>query len=292
MRSPPRRNWPKVAAQLRGLIDRSAVGLLIGLSVLMLLLGKADMKLANYLAERMGDAVAPILRVLGEPVLAVRTGVDRIGALLAVHEENERLREENRRLLAWQGEAAKLAVQNRALRQMLHVPEGERASSWTTARVVADSAGVFVRTFLIDAGSERGVEAGMPAVAPEGLAGRVVDVGCCSARVLLVTDFNSRIPVLLERSGDHALLVGDNSPEPTLRFLPVNPDFKIGDRVVTSGRGGLIPPGLLVGQVSEVDGGRVAVRPLVDWSRLDHLSLLRYEGVLPPPAAAAGRAAR
>lgn len=286
------RSWPRVAAQLRSLIDRSVVGLLIGLSVLMLLLGKADMKLANYMGERMGDAVAPVLRVLGQPVVAARAGIDRIGALLAVYEENERLREENRRLLAWQGEAAKLAVQNRALRQMLHVPEVERAPSWTTARVVADSAGVFVRTFLIDAGAERGVEPGMPAVAPEGLAGRVIDVGCCSARVLLVTDFNSRIPVLLERSGDHALLVGDNGPEPALRFLPINPDFKVGDRVLTSGRGGLIPPGLLVGQISAVTGGKVAVRPLVEWSRLDYLSLLRYQGVLPPPAVISGRAAR
>ena len=66
------RSWPRVAAQLRSLIDRSVVGLLIGLSVLMLLLGKADMKLANYMGERMGDAVAPVLRVLGQPPQAIR----------------------------------------------------------------------------------------------------------------------------------------------------------------------------------------------------------------------------
>lgn len=275
--------WPRLAANLRGWGDRSALGLLAVLSVALLLLGKADVKLARFLAERAGDAAAPVLRVLGEPAAGLRAAVDRVGALLAVHEENERLREENRRLLAWQVEAAKLAVENRALRKMLHVPATERASSWITARVVADSAGVFVRALLVDAGAEAGVAVGMPAVAPEGLAGRVVGVGCCSARVLLVTDFDSRVPVVIERSGEHALLAGDNSPEPALRFLPLDPDFRVGDRVLTSGRGGLIPPGLLVGRISAVTERKVAVQPFVDWARLDHLALLHHEGVPPPP---------
>jgi rod shape-determining protein MreC len=283
MRSPGP-SLPRIVAQVRSLVDRSALGVLIGLSVLLLVLGKADMKLASFLVERFSDAAVTVLRPLGEPIAAVRQGVDRVGELLAVHEENERLREENQRLLAWQAEAGRLAVQNRALRQMLQIPIPERSSAWTTARVVADSAGVFVRTVLIDAGAERGLTVGMPALAPHGLAGRVIDVGCCSARVLLITDFNSRVPVVIERSGDQALLVGDNSPEPGLRFLPLNPDFKVGDRVLTSGRGGLMPPGLMVGRIAALDaGGKVAVQPQVDWSRLDHLSLLRFEAVPPPP---------
>ena len=57
--------------------------------------------------------------------------------------------------------------------------------------------------------------------------------------ILLITDFNSRIPVVVESSGDHAILEGDNSLEPELRFLPLNPSFAVGDRVLTSGRGGV-----------------------------------------------------
>lgn len=279
---PPDKSRPHVAAQVRSLIDRSALALLVLLSVMLLLLSKADVKLVNFLALRLGDGAAPVLGMIGEPLASLRRGVDRVGEMLAVYEENTRLREQNRRLLAWQAEAGRLAVQNRALREMLKVPPVERAGVSTTARVVADTGGLFVRTLLVDAGERQGIAPGMPAVTAEGLAGRVVDVGCCSARILLVTDFNSKIPVVLERSGDPALLVGDNSPQPALRFLPLDPDFAVGDRVITSGTGGLIPPGLVVGRISAASGTKVAVESFVDWVRLDYLTLLHYAGVPSP----------
>ena len=112
--------------------------------------------------------------------------------MLAVYAENERLREENRRLLSWQAEAARLSVQNKALRDMLNVPSLERAPAWTTARVVADAGGPFIQTLLIDAGAERGVRKGMAAVTPQGMAGRVIGVGRRSGRVLLITDSTRR----------------------------------------------------------------------------------------------------
>jgi rod shape-determining protein MreC len=222
--------------------------------------------------------------VFGQPLLAARQGLDRFGELLAVYRENERLREENRRLLAWQAEAARLTVQNRELRDMLNIPEVERAPAWTTARVVGDAGGPFVQTFLIDAGAERGVRKGMAAVTPQGMVGRVIAVGRRSSRVLLITDYNSKIPVTVERSGDHAILTGDNSGEPALRFLPLNASLQAGDLVLTSGDGGLMPAGLLIGRVDAVDKRKVAVRPFADWSRLDYVSVLLYDG-LPPPEA-------
>ncbi len=77
---------------------------------------------------------------------------------------------------------------------------------------------------------------------------------------------------------------GDNSPEPALRFLPMNATFQVGDLVLTSGDGGLLPAGLLIGRVSAVDKRKVSVRPFADWSRLDYVSVLLYDG-LPPPEA-------
>ena len=123
--------WPRALAQLRNVVDRAALGLLVGLSVLLLVLGKADVKLAGYIAERIGDVAAPVLAFVNQPLVAVRGGLDHVGELLAVYDENTRLREENRRLLAWQAEAARLSVQNRALREMLNVPPLEAAPAWT-----------------------------------------------------------------------------------------------------------------------------------------------------------------
>ena len=228
--------------QLRSLRERSATGLLIGLSLMLLVVGKVDVRLAAAVDDMLRDVVVPVLAVLRPPLEVAWHGLDQLKAILATHEENRRLREENRRLLARDTEAAWLSVENRSLRRMLAVPGPPAAPKRLTARVVGDSGGGFVRALLIDAGREHGVVTGMPALAPEGLVGRVVDVGRTSARVLLVTDFNSRIPVVIAGSGDHAVLEGDNSPLPRLRFLPLNPSFAVGDLVLTSGRGGILPP--------------------------------------------------
>jgi cell shape-determining protein MreC len=100
--------------------------------------------------------------------------------------------------------------------------------------------------------------------------------------VLLLTDFNSRIPVMVEPSRDQAILAGNNSGRPDLVFLPLNPRLAVGDAVVTSGRGGVLPPGLEVGRVRAIDAAGVAVEPLVDFARLEYLRLLEYTHVLPP----------
>jgi rod shape-determining protein MreC len=178
--SRPGEHWPSAAVRLRSLVDRFALGLLVGLSVLLLLLGKADIKLVGLVGGRLTDGVAPALAVLNRPVLAVRSTFDGIANILAVYEENGRLREESRRLRGWQAEAARLGVENRSLRRMLAVPSVEPSPAWLTGRVVGDSGGVFVEALLVDAGAEQGVAVGMPATTPEGLVGRVITVGWSS----------------------------------------------------------------------------------------------------------------
>ena len=139
-----------------------------------------------------------------------------------------------------------------------------------------------MQTVIVNAGADQGVAKGMAAVNERGLVGRVIEVGRRSARILLLTDFNSRVPVMVEPSRDQAILAGDNSREPGLMFLPLNPRLSVGDRVVTSGRGGVLPPGLAIGVVSAIGEHKVAVTPLVDWDRLAYLRLLEYARVLPP----------
>jgi rod shape-determining protein MreC len=122
----------------------------------------------------------------------------------------------------------------------------------------------------------------MAVMTPAGMIGRVIAVGRRSSRILLLTDLNSKVPVIVERSGDQALLAGDNSAEPKLQFLPLNPRFRIGDRVITSGRGGVLPAGLMIGEVSRIEGSRVAVRPAVDWHSIDFVAVLRQAALSPP----------
>lgn len=267
---------------LRRALERWSIGLLAGLALALLVLTKADIKLLGYLSERVGDLVASVAALPAAPLAALRRGTESLGALLALEEENARLREENRRLVQWQNEAVRLGVQNAALREALGIPQPAGTRRRATARIVADPGGPFVQTRLIDAGRDRGVEKGMAVADAYGMIGRVVEVGERSSRVLLVTDFNSRIPVLVERSRDQAILEGRNGPLMELRFLPMSPSFAVGDRVLTSGRGGLLAPGLPIGEIAHAEERRVLVRPLADWDRLDHVAVLESEAVATP----------
>lgn len=249
---------------------------------LLLVFGKLDIRAVRYLHERAGDIGALVLGVVRVPLALVAAAGDAAGELLALRAENARLREENRRLLRWRHEAVRLAVENEALRRMLSMPLVEAVPRRTVARVVADSGSRFVHTRLVDAGADRGIRVGMAVVNERGMVGRVIAVGRHSARVLLLVDLNSRIPVVVEPSGDRAILEGDNGPLPRLRFLPLDPRVEVGDRVITSGADGLLPAGLPVGVVARVAEGEVRVRPYVDWARLDYVTILDLPPLEPP----------
>ncbi|HEX3209835.1 MAG TPA: rod shape-determining protein MreC [Geminicoccaceae bacterium] len=276
------RSLSRLALPLKALIDRFAFGTLIVASIVLLVVSKADVRLLEAVDSGISDLLVPTLEVATRPVEAARGLARQVAELVALRAENAQLRAQNERLLEWQVAARQLAVENASLRQLLHGVAEDRNPTAVTARVVADAGGPFVQTVLVNAGAEQGVVKGMAAVNERGLAGRVIEVGRRSARILLLTDFNSRVPVMVEPSRDQAILAGDNSREPVLVFLPLNPRLSVGDRIVTSGRGGVLPPGLEVGVVSAIDEHKVTVRPLVDWDRLAYLRLLGYAPVLPP----------
>ncbi|WP_051328624.1 rod shape-determining protein MreC [Geminicoccus roseus] len=278
------RRLSRLPASLKGAADRLTVGMLVAVSVLLLVVGKADLKLVDAVATGAADLATPALQLVTTPLQAVRQLARGLGDSLAMAEENQRLREQVDRLRGWQAEAIRLDVENQALRRWAGMPPADPAELVTTAAIVGDTGGSFVQTRLIDAGAGRGVEIGQAVVGEAGLVGRIVSVGLASARVLLITDLNAKIPVLVEGSGDRALMEGDNGKRLRLRFLPRDPRFHVGDRVITSGDGGLIPAGIAVGVISRADPSRVEVTPFVDWARLDHVRVLRARPVAAPEA--------
>ncbi len=195
--------------------------------------------------------------------------------VVTTYQENVRLETENQKLLQWQQAALNLDAENQQLRSLLRaVPH--TALSYVTARVIANSGGAFVRMILINAGVEDRVSRGQAAITGEGLVGRLTEVGDRASRVLLITDLNSRIPVTIESTHAAAVLAGDNSERPRLMYLPTAEPVKIGDRVVTSGEGGVFPPGLPVGVVSAIDAAGPRVEPYVELSQLGYVLIVDY----------------
>jgi rod shape-determining protein MreC len=241
-----------------------------------LFLGKADIGVIESLRTKTMDILTPALVTISEPVDAFHKMVTRVQKLTSLIEENEQLRAENARLLKWQAVGRALEQENENYRQLLNALSDPLVLP-ITARVVGDSGGPFVRTLLLNAGRRDGIRVGQAVVAPLGLVGRIAEAGERSARVLLLTDLNSRIPVVLEQSRYKGILVGDNSASPQLEFLPATASVAPGDRVVTSGDGGMLPAGRPVGIVSSVVDRRVRVQTFADWNRLEYVSVLRYD---------------
>lgn len=273
-----------LALPVRVWAQRFALLGFVALSFALMLLSKAESTAIERLRLAIVDAVSPVLYVLSQPVQAVGNAAAGVENFFIVYDENRRLREENARLVQWVQEARRLGVENATLRaQLEYVPD--KRSQFVTARVVADTGGAFFHSLLINAGSRQFIRRGQAVIWQGGLIGRIAEVGERTSRVLLMTDINSRIPVVVESTGDRAIVRGDNSPRPVLQFLPGNSPISPGDRIVTSGHGGVYPPGLAVGAVAEVSETHISVQPFVDWSRLNQAVILDYgvDGILPAP---------
>jgi rod shape-determining protein MreC len=265
----------RISPARRAAIERTSLTLLVVISAVMIIVGKADQVVFLSLRNSIMDAAAPALDMLSRPGAALDAAADRVRGFMTVYRDNTRLAEENERLLGWQQVAMRLSAENAELRDLAKlVPEP--AFSFVTARVIADSGGAYARSVMVNAGRDNGVARGQAAMTGEGLAGRVSEVGSRAARILLITDLNSRVPVVVDGTRQRAILAGDNSARPSLRYADSGGTIRIGDRVVTSGQGGVFPPGLPVGVVASVDSEGARIEPYAALSRVDYLRLVDY----------------
>lgn len=281
---------PKVinrfAQPMRGLLHRFAyLGLVVGAFALMML-GKVDAVLMDRARIHVVDAVAPILDALSRPAAAVDTVVARSRELANLHEENARLRAETETLRQWEAAARRYEIESESLKTLLNWVAPPEAS-FVTARVIADTGGAYVHSMIVGAGERDNVKKGLVVMTGGGLAGRIASVGNRSARLLLLTDLNSRIPVMVERTRTRAILAGNNSALLRMIYLSDGGAVAPGDRIVTSGHGGVFPPGLPVGVVTSVAESGVQVKPFVDRERLEFVRVVDFglSGIIeaPPP---------
>lgn len=255
------------------LFQRFSFAIMLTLAGGLLLLSLLNPELGERLRTQVTDAFAPILGTVAQPVAGTTSTIATLGNLTEMRAENERLHLENERLRQYQTAVMRLEAENKGLRDLLNlplVPEQRKI----VGRVIADVGGPFVRNVVVLAGSGDGVHNGLVAVAGGGLAGRVISAGRYSSRVLLINDINARVPVVMESSRQRAMLAGNNEPELLLTQLPPEVQPKLGDRLITSGVGGIFPPGLPVGVISAIDGDAIKVEPLADLGRLELLQIL------------------
>lgn len=202
--------------------------------------------------------------------------------LVRVQEENQKLKHQINLLRQENNRLQEIIFAEERLKK-LYALQASQTTSGIVAQVFGRDPSSWFKTLLIDKGELAGVAKDMVALAAEGVVGRVIEVSSRTAKILLITDPNSALDVLVQRSRAQGILEGNAEEYCILKYVPKAEDIQVGDKVITSGIGGIFPKGLMIGTVRQVDKKRagifqyVEVIPAVDFSKLEELLLIRGE---------------
>ncbi len=245
------------------------------LSVILFVISALDHPVTNLVKKEASDFMAPVMIALTKPMDWGADALDWFDGVTSIYQENQRLKEENKRLQEWRVVAERLDIENQRMQTLLNV-DAPPVETLVTARIISATGGAYVRSVLVNAGSRQKVRENLPVTDGFGVVGRTILVGDQSSRILMATDINSRIPVRLERSGQNAIAIGTNGDLLEISFLPLDADAAVGDRILTSGDGGIFPPDLSVGIIVSVDSDRIMVEPTANLDRLNFVRILDY----------------
>jgi rod shape-determining protein MreC len=253
--------------------------IVLALAVVLVLLGRAQAGLFDHARTRITDWMAPTLESVHTPVQGFNRWIGSIDELFVVYRENLALKDENARLRQWRNVAVVMQGRVRHYQEMLHaVPDPDINS--VLGRVIGRASRPFLQTMILDAGEASGVKPGEAVVDARGMIGRIYLAGNHTSWVILLTDLNSRIPITIASANGkaaslQAIMTGDNSADPVLDTLSQSVTLRPGDQVVSSGDGGLLPPGLPIGTVMGGPGAyRVAL--LADASSSEDVEVLAF----------------
>jgi len=276
------RPFSRLATPFQSWSRRFTATFLFIAALLIMMVGKADIAVVNHARTAVVDAATPVLGVVTGAFDAAEEGAERLGDIAAVLDENAALKTELATLRDWRQRALNLDVENAELRRLLNL-RPDPTLAFVSGRVVADRGGSFVRSVVVDVGGRHGVGEDQAVLSPDGFIGRTVEVGRWSSRVLLATDLNSRIPVQIQPRGWRGVMAGDNTDRPIILYLAEIAQFEPGDQVVTSGHGGVFPPGLPVGVVERDPNPEAPprIRLFDDHGRLTFVRVVQFQDAAP-----------
>lgn len=254
-------------------------GLVVLLLIAIFIVWRIDSPRVERFRIMMVDQFLPSSEWVMAPMTHAVNVIRDFQSYQSLYEQNQQLRRELQQMKSWKEAALQLEQENARLLD-LNKLQLDAQLTWISGIVLADSGSPFRQSVLLNVGEQDGIQNGWAAMDGLGLVGRISGVGSKTSRVILLSDPYSQIPAVIQPSRENALIVGDNSSDPLVDFIENADLVRAGDRIVTSGNGGVLPPGLLIGQLVVDPNGRLRVRLSADYERLEYLRILRDYGTV------------
>ena len=255
----------------RGAQQRFSLFILVIVCFLLLFIETIETKPLNYLRSFVKDTIYRGSLIASSPIKGLKFTSGSIGKHINLYNDYDKLKKENEKLKSEISKSDFLILENTQLRKLID-EQVKSSSNLVSSRVMLDEKSPYLNSFILNSGSNKKIKNGMPVLDGTNFIGRVVDVNFFSSRVLLISDLNSKIPVILEPSGNHAILSGRGTDEPTLEYLPKNHKVKEGDKVYTSGKEGIFSPGIPIGQAN-FKNDRISVSLFSDLNQITFVNI-------------------
>jgi len=257
-------------------------GALLALSLALVSANARRHRMDDPASRALLEGLRPLQLAITETARLIAGAWRKYIALVGLQRENEALR---KRLLELEQEIVRLAEveqTNRRLSELLRFRStfGGRA---VAAQVIAKDPLPWFRSFVIDKGEADGVRKGMAVLSAQGVVGQVQQAGRHSARVLLITDHNSGVDAVVQRSRARGIVEGAVGDGCVMKYLKPGEDVQIGDWVVTSGFDGIFPKGIVIGHVTGLSRRSRAllqvaqVEPAAPFDRLEEVLVVEPE---------------
>jgi len=232
----------------KGTKQRFSLLALIIISTILIFIEKIETKPLNYVRLLINDTIFKSSSVASLPYKGINTITKKTKNHFNLYDNYNELKIENSELKNNILKNNFLELENTQLRKLIDEQTSSK-SNFVSARVMLDNKSPYINSFIINAGSNKKIKNGKAVLSGKNFVGRIVDVNYFSSRVLLVTDLNSKIAIITEPSGHHALLSGHGEKKPTLEYLPKDHSVRDGNKVYTSGKEGVFAPGIPIGSV-------------------------------------------
>jgi len=244
---------------------------LVVLSIIFIFVETIETKPLNYLRSFIKDTIYRGSLVVSVPSRSFSNITSFVSNHINIYSEYNQLKKENDELKNNISKSDFLELENTQLRKLIE-EQVSSPSNLVSARVMLDKQSPYLNSFIINVGSNKNIKNGMTALDGKNFIGRIVDVNFFSSRVLLVSDLNSKIPIITEPSAYHAILSGHGKNEPTLEYLPDNNNIQHGDKVYTSGKGGIFSPGIPIGKI-KIEDDIIKVLLFSDLSQISFINI-------------------